>query len=240
MMKECEEPATDIQFGVAFPEGYAGPSACPGLPTREVALAQGAEPFPEGTCDLSLRLGAAFTDPSSAGRAYDRALGACRALAAGLLSNGRLSALVLEFPETFLYAASERRHLDRVLRDLSGFPLVAAFPDRGWYSSRVIEALKQRDVSLCLPGFRGDGDMPSCIDLATSSLIYVKFRTRWWKGAGLLESWIPRLEALSAQADRLRVLFAGESVETAAEGARLCGELWLRRKMLRDAGRKYP
>ena len=149
-----------------------------------------------------------------------------------------ISAFLLEFPLGFAYGTRERRHLDRLVRDLEGLPLAIAFYNPTWYSLRVIEALREKNIGLCLmdfpfsrhaagmandtAGLASVQDLPAQaaapprFDMATSSLVYLKFHgfSPARAAAGELEarfaSWIPRLEALALQAQTLRIVFQGE------------------------------
>ena len=135
---------------------------------------------------------------------------------------GRLCAVLLEFPYSFHYQDNERRYLDKILKALSSFPLVVEFRGADWYSARVIDGLKDRRVGLCsvdVPRLEG---LPPLSDLVTSDIAYVRFHGRneatWWNGdAGTryeylyskdeLSAWVPRLEAMSTQAKKVRVYF---------------------------------
>jgi len=212
--------------------------------------------------DFCLRLGRPFVDPDCPAAPYRAAVTECRAVyakcAAGAttsyavapaagnptaggpqaVSDPAISAFLLEFPLGFAYGTRERRHLDRLVRDLEGLPLAIAFYNPTWYSLRVIEALREKNIGLCLmdfplprnvagmanatgglasaQGLTAQGVAPPRFDMATSSLVYLKFHgfSPARAVAGELEarlaSWIPRLEALALQAQTLRVIFQGE------------------------------
>lgn len=135
---------------------------------------------------------------------------------------GRLCAVLLEFPYSFHYEDDERRYLDKITRGLASFPLVVEFRNAQWYNARAIEGLKKRNIGLCaldLPRLEG---LPPLSDLVTSDVAYVRFHGRngasWWTGgAGSryeyrytkeeLEPWVPRIEAMSTQAKKIRVYF---------------------------------
>jgi hypothetical protein len=198
--------------------------------------------------DFCLRLGRRFADPDCPAAAYREAVAECRALyeeiAAGsaaaaapespaaetstavesLRSVGpMISAFLLDFPLGFAYGAKERRHLDRLVRDLEGLPLAIAFFNPAWYSQRVIEALREKNIGLCLMDFPSQGGVggevaggvPPRFDMATSSLIYLKFHGFSPAAAApgelkaRLASWIPRLEVLALQVQTLRIVFQG-------------------------------
>ncbi|MBU0927990.1 MAG: DUF72 domain-containing protein [Spirochaetes bacterium] len=141
---------------------------------------------------------------------------------APLAEEGRLCAVLVGFPFSFRYRDDERRYLDRLLKELSSFPLVVEFRNADWFSSRVIEGLKARGVGLCAVDLPRLDGLPPVSDLVTSDLAYVRFHGRngeaWWTGdsgsryeyrysAEELSSWLPRLEAMSVEAKRLRVFF---------------------------------
>jgi len=171
--------------------------------------------------DFSVRAGPLLTggaDPA----AWREAAAELAAGLSPLAEAGRLCAALFSFPPSFRYRADERRHLDRLLREFSAFPLVVEFLNAEWLSSRVIEALKERGAALCssdLPRIEG---MPPESDLVTSGIAYVRFHGRnasaWLSGDARsrceyrypcdeLSSWLPRLESMSAEAGRLRVFF---------------------------------
>jgi len=134
----------------------------------------------------------------------------------------RLCAVLLEFPYSFHYQDNERRYLDKILKALSSFPLVVEFRGADWFNARVIDGLKERNVGLCsvdVPRLEG---LPPLSDLVTSDIAYVRFHGRneatWWNGdSGTryeylyskdeLSTWVPRLEAMSTQAKKVRVYF---------------------------------
>ncbi len=188
-----------------------------------------------GFSDLCLRLGEDFIGPAEGmlgegglakGRptaegaataadreaAYAKAVADCRRLMATPWAKAAIAALLIEFPASCSYGAAARRHLDRVTKDLSGLPLAVAFYGADWYSARVIEGLKARGVALCLLDMPRKPGSPPSIDVVTSSLVYLKLNDRTD-----LSSWLPRLEALAAQAAKLRVIFAPGGGNAAGE-----------------------
>ena len=244
MDEESPMTSPDVRFGVAVPEG-----AIPGetLPWLTAALLR-AEPstvelpfdvwaadsagWNRAEGDLCLRLGGVFADfPGDAGGgmadaagygiAYQKALARCRRAAEAASAQGRLSALLLEFPASFSYSAAARRHLDHVLRDLAGLPLAVAFHGADWYSARVIEGLKARGVALCLLDMVREPGSPPSIDVVTSSLVYIKLREETD-----ISAWLARIEALAAQAETVRVIFSGPDGGKIVQKAALMARLW--------------
>ncbi|HOV94465.1 MAG TPA: DUF72 domain-containing protein [Spirochaetales bacterium] len=153
-----------------------------------------------------------------------------------LAAAGRLCAVLFEFPYSFHYEENERRYLDKVLRAFAAFPLAVEFRNAQWLNARVIEGLRARDVALCaldMPRLEG---LPPVSDLVTSSkLAYVRFHGRneamWWDGDNAsrydylyskdeLAGWIPRIETMSTQTQRLRIYFNNHKGANAAFNAR--------------------
>lgn len=184
--------------------------------------------------DFSIKANQALTHKVDPATWKDDALEFARG-AAPLLEAGRLAAVLLEFPFSFHYKEEERRYLGKLLGELSSFPLAVEFRNAEWYGARVIEGLRERRVALCsvdLPRLEG---LPPLSDLVTAGLAYVRFHGRnaaaWWTGdsgsryeyrysAEELGAWIPRLEAMSAEASKLLVFFNNHRRGDAADNAR--------------------
>lgn len=148
---------------------------------------------------------------------------------------GSLCAVLLEFPFSFRYREDERRYLDRLLKALAAFPLVVEFRSSEWFNARVIDALKERRVGLCsvdVPRLEG---LPPLSDLVTSDIAYVRFHGRneaaWRDGdegtsheylysKDELGAWVPRLEAMSTRAKKLRAFFNNRRRGDAAVNAK--------------------
>jgi len=169
--------------------------------------------------DFAVKAGSVLTrglDPAG----WKAAASAFAASLEPLAEAGRLCAVLVGFPFDFRYRDDERRYLDRVLREFAAFPLVVEFGNAEWFTARVIEGLKARGVGLCssdLPRIEG---LPPVSDLVTSDLAYVRFHGRdgvartlgsthgaYRYSSDELRSWLPRLEAMSVEAKKLRVFF---------------------------------
>jgi len=164
---------------------------------------------------------------------WKAAAGAFAASLEPLAEAGRLCAVLVGFPFGFRYRDDERRYLDRILREFAAFPLVVEFGNAEWFTARVIEGLKARGVGLCssdLPRIEG---LPPVSDLVTSDLAYVRFHGRdgvartlgaahgdYRYSSDELRSWLPRLEAMSVEAKKLRVFFTNHRGGNAPADAR--------------------
>lgn len=157
-----------------------------------------------------------------------------------LVQAGCLAAVLLEFPSSFHYCTGERIYLARLLDELEGLPLVVELRNAEWYSARVLEALRERNVGLCILDAPRLPGLPPAADLVTADFAYIRFHGRnassWWTGdAGSryeyfynreeLSAWVPRLGALGAQARRIRIYFnnhrRGNAAANALDFARL-------------------
>ena len=151
---------------------------------------------------------------------------------------GRIMFLLAEFPHSFSYSVANRLWLDRVLGELEGLPLVVGFWSAEWYTSRLIEGLKQRNVALCfydtprLPG------LPPAVEVLTADRVYVRFLGRnaaaWESGKfghvfdyrytkKELATIVPRLLMWKREADAVGMVFANG--RWAAESAALMDRL---------------
>jgi uncharacterized protein YecE (DUF72 family) len=222
----------DVRFGAALQAGWIPEIEAEGrlAGTVEVTMAGGMEGLAAGEpgladrsmIDVCLRL---VHDPAGAETAQGAAAAALRDLAERLFSRGRLAAVLVEFPPSFHYSPAARRHLDRLLKSLQGLPLAVAFFNAGWYSVRVIEELKSRGVALCLLDLPQGKDVPPAIDVVTAPLVYLRICGSLCLPAGL-SALMSRIEALASQADRLRVILAGEGAEQRLNDARALAGAW--------------
>jgi uncharacterized protein YecE (DUF72 family) len=149
-----------------------------------------------------------------------------------LRENGRLEAVLLQFPPEFRYGPDERRYLDGLvtafgLAASGGAPkgnpcLAVEFHDHAWYNNRVFDALRKRSVavaSMDLPELEG---LPPVIDLVTAPLAYIRLHGRnaraWWGSDSAsrydylytdaeLRAWAQRLRGIAARAERVLVYF---------------------------------
>jgi uncharacterized protein YecE (DUF72 family) len=65
-----------------------------------------------------------------------------------MLAAGRLEAVLFQFPYSFKYDIENRTYLDRLLKYFKGVPTAVEFRKADWYSGKVIEGMKSRNVPL--------------------------------------------------------------------------------------------
>jgi uncharacterized protein YecE (DUF72 family) len=160
-----------------------------------------------------------------------------------LRTEGRLGAVLLQFPYAFRNREEERAWLGRLRRWLDGLPLVAEFRHEGWFRPATYAWLRELGVGLvCVDAPRLPG-LPPPVAERTAPVAYVRFHgrnaSRWWSHeeayerydylyrTAELEEWVPRLRALAAGEGRLLVAFnnhyQGQAVVNARMLARLLG-----------------
>lgn len=135
--------------------------------------------------------------------------------AAGLADEGRLAAVLAQFPNSFRNNPPNLKYLARWREEFGELPLVVEFRHRSWLTSEVQQELKRQRLSFAgvdepsLPGL-----LPRMV-WGTAAPGYVRFHGRnaakWWKhqeayerydyrySAEELESWIPSLRQLETE-----------------------------------------
>jgi len=91
---------------------------------------------------------------------------------------GHVPFVLAEFPSSFEYSIAHRLWLDRILGELEGFPLVVGFWSPEWYTSRLIDGLKQRGVALCLYDVCHADGVPPAVEVLTANRVYFKLLGR--------------------------------------------------------------
>lgn len=94
------------------------------------------------------------------------------------VKSGQIAFVLASFPSSFEYSVAHRLWLDRVLGALEGFPLVAGFWSPGWYTSRLIDGLKQRNVALCLYDAPHAEGVPPAVEVLTADRVYLRLLGR--------------------------------------------------------------
>ena len=139
-----------------------------------------------------------------------------------LLRDGRLAAVLLQFPYSFHYEPDNRRYLDKVLRALGHLPLVVEFRNDQWLNNRVFDGLRARGAGFCCvdaPALKG---LPPSLDMVTADIAYVRFHGRnakqWWGSDAAarfdylyspeeLAGYDGRVQAMMQQAKKIRLYF---------------------------------
>ena len=152
-----------------------------------------------------------------------------------LVTQGRLAAVLLQFPYSFGYTPQTRAHLAGLCDALGDLPLAVEFRKRDWQRDTVTEGLRARGVTLvsvdepALPG------LPVASAETTGRFAYVRFHGRnnaaWWTGDNAsrydylyspeeLAEWMDRIRAILEHVPMLLLFFNNHWRGNAAKNAR--------------------
>jgi len=151
-----------------------------------------------------------------------------------LEEEGRLEAVLLQFPYSFHYKDENRRYLDKILREFSCYKTAVDFRNVQWLNTRVIDGLKERGaalVSLDLPELE---KLPPKMDVVTAPFAYFRLHGRnkesWWGSDSTarydylysdaeLEAQAARIKQIVVKADRIIIYFNNHSKGRAVKNA---------------------
>jgi uncharacterized protein YecE (DUF72 family) len=130
-----------------------------------------------------------------------------------LATDGKLVAILLQFPYSFHYEVEQRRYLDKLLKALEAYPLAVEFRNQEWFNNRCIDSLRERKVclvSLDMPPLKG---LPPVLDVATAPFAYFRLHGRngetWW-GSDAAEryNYLYSEQELNSLVERIRLMLA--------------------------------
>ena len=151
-----------------------------------------------------------------------------------LLENGRLEAVLFQFPYSFHYEDENRRYLGKILDEFSGIQAAVEFRNAEWLNNRVIDGLKGRGaalVGLDMPELQG---LPPTTDVVTAPLAYFRLHGRnkdtWWGSDSTarydylynnseLEAAAERIKQIIVKADRVVIYFNNHARGQAVKNA---------------------
>ena len=151
-----------------------------------------------------------------------------------LVSAGRLEAVLFQFPYSFKYEDENRRYLDKLLKHFKGVPAAVEFRKADWYSGKVIEGMRKRNVPLVSLDLPELSKLPPLMDVVTAPVAYIRLHGRnkeaWWGSDdherynylytdSEIEAWADRIERITAQAQRILVYFNNHPLGKAARNA---------------------
>jgi uncharacterized protein YecE (DUF72 family) len=168
-----------------------------------------------------------------------------------LRENGRLEAVLFQFPYSFHYEAENRRYLSKVLDEFSGIQAAVEFRNAEWVNNRVIKGLKERGaalVGLDMPELKG---LPPTLDVVTSPLAYFRLHGRnketWWGSDSParydylysdreLEATAQRIKQIVVKADRLIIYFNNHRRGQAVRNAETLQKILEKAGLIKQAG----
>ncbi|MDR0474938.1 MAG: DUF72 domain-containing protein, partial [Treponema sp.] len=139
-----------------------------------------------------------------------------------MLKDGRLDAVLFQFPYSFAYTDNNRRYLDKLLKFFKEIPSAVEFRKADWYSGKVIAGMKNRNVPLVSLDMPELPKLPPQMDVVTAPLAYIRLHGRnkeaWWGSDDHgrydylytdkeVEAWAVRIERITEQAQRILVYF---------------------------------
>ena len=151
-----------------------------------------------------------------------------------LLGAGRLEVVLFQFPYSFAYTDDNRRYLDKLLRYFKGVPAAVEFRKADWYSGKVIDGMKSRNVPLVSLDMPDLPKLPPAMDVVTAPLAYIRLHGRnkeaWWGSDDHarydylytdkeVEAWADRIKRITEQAQRILVYFNNHPLGKAVRNA---------------------
>jgi uncharacterized protein YecE (DUF72 family) len=177
----------------------------------------------------------------SGGEVHSETFAAFRHALEPLQERAMLGAVLAQFPWSFRPTPENDAYLGTVRRELADLPVVIEFRNAGWFSEATLERLRELDLGFCcvdepeLPGL-----MPRAA-VATARIGYLRFHGRnarqWWKhdhawerynylySEEELREWLPKIDQLEEETDKLYVFFNNHYEGKAGQNARALARL---------------
>ena len=139
-----------------------------------------------------------------------------------MLEAGRLEAVLFQFPYSFHYTDDNRRYIDKLLKYFKDVPSAVEFRKTDWYSGKVIDGMKARQIPLVSLDMPELPNLPPTMDVVTAPIAYIRLHGRnkesWWGkdehsrydylySDSEVEVWAARIKRISEQARRILVYF---------------------------------
>jgi uncharacterized protein YecE (DUF72 family) len=167
-------------------------------------------------------------------------LPAFKASIAPFWREGRLGAVLLQFPQSFHYRTESRVYLESLIRGLRPLPLCVEFRQRDWVRDSVFATLKELQVGfVCVDEPPLQGLLPPIAE-ATSQVGYIRFHGRnrltWYTGDTKerydylyrddeLKEWLPRVSTIAEKTEKVFLFFNNHRRGQAIANARSMKEL---------------
>jgi len=203
------------------------------LPTAE-QLRRMCERVPEGF-HFSLK---AYRGITHEREDLDGSIGRLREALEPLKEEGKLGALVFQFPFSFRPGREAVGLLEQCSRSFSEVPAVVEFRNDAWMREQAFDLLRQLGLGFCCVDMPELPGLPPPVAVATSRVVgYVRLHGRnarkWWRhehawerydytySAEELMDWVPKIRALEEATENTYVYannhWQGQSVDTARQ-----------------------
>ena len=168
-----------------------------------------------------------------------------------MLDEGRLSAVLLQFPYSFHYTPVNRNYLSEILKPLEGLPLCVEFRNREWMMERVYDGFRSRGIGWVQTDNPELDNLPLPTATTTSDIGYIRFHGRnsenWWSGDNTsrydylyqeneLHSWLCRIQEISKKVKQLLIAFNNHHKGKAVQNAEQIYKLITEHTELKPAG----
>jgi uncharacterized protein YecE (DUF72 family) len=153
---------------------------------------------------------------------------------------GRLGAVLLQFPQGFHYRTESRVYLESLIKGLSPLPLCVEFRQRDWVRDSVFTTLTKLQAGfVCVDEPPLRGLLPPLAE-ATAGIGYIRFhgrnRSKWYTGDTKerydylysddeLREWLPRVSAIANKTERIFIFFNNHRRGQAIANARMMRDL---------------
>ena len=161
---------------------------------------------------------------------------------------GKLGAVLFQFPQWFVISKKSKAYIDEVVERLPDFRVAVEFRHKSWMEERNAEEtlsfLEERNLPfVCVDMPQGfDSSIPPIAAATADDLAMIRFHGRdrdVWERKGIpaserfrydykrdeLEEWVPKVEALAAEARETHVLMNNCYQDFAVRSARELGDL---------------
>jgi uncharacterized protein YecE (DUF72 family) len=151
-----------------------------------------------------------------------------------MLRAERLEAVLFQFPYSFHYTADNRRYLDKLMKYFKDVPKAVEFRKADWYGGKVIDGMKERNITLASVDMPELPKLPPATDVVTAPLAYIRFHGRnkeaWWGSDDHarynyfytdweIEAWADRIKRISEKVKRILVYYNNHPFEIAVRNA---------------------
>ncbi len=140
-----------------------------------------------------------------------------------IVESGRLGAVLVQFPWSFVNSDANRRHVERIAEEFTGLPLVVEFRHASWNDPEALDFLGKLKLGFCNVDQPYSKKSLTGTNISTSPVAYYRFHGRnreaWFKrDAGRderynylyksseLDPWVDRIHKMAEQAERIYVM----------------------------------
>jgi uncharacterized protein YecE (DUF72 family) len=169
-----------------------------------------------------------------------------------LLCAKRLEVVLFQFPYSFKYDTENRKYLDQLLKYFKDVPVAVEFRKADWYSTKVIEEMKSRNIPLVSLDMPELPKLPPQMDIVTAPVAYIRLHGRnseaWWGKDdharydylytdSEVEAWASRIKLMTEQAQRILIYFNNHPFGKAARNAQTLIQLLINMGILHNGSK---